>query len=160
MFPFDPPENIMFSGGSKGNIGKQRVNDLFKYFKVNNLLSSRQSGFITGDLCVQQLIVITHEIYKAFDCSPPLEVQSVFLVWYDKVWHDGLLHKLKQNGINGDLLKLIESFLLDRYQRVALNGQTSKWGKITAGLPQGFILGLLFFLIYIKDLLFCFQGES
>ena len=47
-------------------------------------------------------------------------MQSVFLVWYDKVWHDGLLYKLKQNGINGDLLKLIESFLLDRYQRVPL----------------------------------------
>ena len=54
----------------------QRIifNDLFKYFKENNLLSPHQSGFIPGDSCVQQLIVITHEIYKAFDCSPSLEV--------------------------------------------------------------------------------------
>ena len=71
---------------------------------------------------------------------------------FDKVWHDGLLYKLKRNGINGDLLKLIESFLSDRYQRVVLNGQTSKWNKITAGVPQGSILGPLFFLIYINDL--------
>ena len=71
---------------------------------------------------------------------------------FDKVWHDGLLYKLKRNGINCDLLKLIESFLSDRYQRVILNGQTSKWNEITAGVPQGSILGPLFFLIYINDL--------
>ena len=93
--------------------------------------------------------------YKAFDCSPSLEVRGVFLdisQAFDKVWHDGLLYKLKCNGINGDLLKLIESFLSDKYQRVILNGQTSKWNKITAGVPQGPILGLLFFLIYINNL--------
>ena len=131
-------------------------NDLFKYFKENNLLSPHQSGFIPGDSCVQQLIAITNEIYKAFDCSSSLEVRGVFLdisKAFDKVWHDGLLYKLKRNGINGDLLKLIESFLSDRYQRVVLNGQTSKWNKITAGVPQGSILGPLFFLIYINDLL-------
>ena len=79
-------------------------------------------------------------MYKAFDCSPSLEVRDVFLdisKAFDKIWHDGLLYRLKRNGINGDLLKLIESFLSDRYQRVALNGQTSKWNKITAGVPQG-----------------------
>ena len=121
----------------------QRIifNDLFKYFKENNLLSPHQSGFIPGDSCVQQLIAITHEMYKAFDCSPSLEVRDVFLdisKAFDKVWHDGLLYKLKRNGINGDLLKLIESFLSDRYQRVVLNGQTSKWNKITAGVPPLF----------------------
>ena len=111
-------------------------NDLFKYFKENNLLSPHQSGFIPGDSCVQQLIAITHEIYKAFDCSPSLEVWGVFLdisKAFDKVWHDGLLYnRLKCNGINGDLLKLIESLLSDRYQRVTLNEQTSKWNKMTA----------------------------
>ena len=57
-------------------------NDLFKYFKENNLLSPRQSGFNPfnlGDLCIQQLIAITPEIYKAFDCNLFLEVCSVFL---------------------------------------------------------------------------------
>ena len=123
-------------------------NDLFKYFKEKNLLPPHQSGFIPGDSCVQQLIAIIHEIYKSYDCSPSLEVLSVFLdisKAFDKVWHDGLLYKLKCNGINGGLLKLIGSFLLDRHQRVVLNGQTSKWNKITDGVPQGSILGPLFF---------------
>ena len=54
-------------------------NDLFKDFKENNLFSLRQSGVIRGALSVQQLIVITHEIYKVLDCSPSLEVRGVFL---------------------------------------------------------------------------------
>ena len=103
-------------------------NSLFNYFIENNLLSPHQSGFIPGDSCVQQLISITHEIYNAFDFNPSLEVRGVFLdisKAFDKVWHDGLIYKLKCNGIDGDLLRFIESFSSGRYQRVVLNGQTS-----------------------------------
>ena len=71
---------------------------------------------------------------------------------FDKVWHDGLIYRLKRNDINGDLLWLIESFLSDRYQRAVLNGQTSNWNKIKVLVPQGSIIGPLLFLIYIKDL--------
>ena len=65
---------------------------------------------------------------------------------FDKIWHDGLIYRLKYNGINGELLRLIESFLSGRYQRVILNGQASNWNKINSGVPQGSILGPLFFL--------------
>ena len=44
---------------------------------------------------------------------------------FDKVWHKGLIYKLKSLGLSGNLLKLIENYLTNRKQRVVLNGQTS-----------------------------------
>ena len=54
---------------------------------------------------------------------------------FDRVSNDGLLFKLKQNGINGNLFQLIKRFLSGRFQRVLLNGQTSDWETIQAGVP-------------------------
>ena len=71
---------------------------MFEYFQNNNFLSVHQSGFRSGDSCVSQLISITHELYKSMDATPSLETRGVFLdisKAFDKVWHEGLLYKIK-----------------------------------------------------------------
>ena len=97
-------------------------NKMFNYFIENELISSNQSGFKPGDSCINQLLSITHEIYESFDVG--LEVRSVFLnisKAFDKVWHNGIIYKLTQNGISENLRNFLEDFLKERKPCVVLN---------------------------------------
>ena len=127
---------------------------MFDFFLKNLfLMSHNQSGFKPGDAFINQLLLITHEIYESFNND--LDVRGVFLdtcKTFNYVWHKGDIHKLKQSGISDNLLDTITDFLNPRKQRVALNGQFSLWTCIEAGVPLRSTLGPLLFLIYVNDL--------
>ena len=84
----------------------------------------------------------------AFENPKSLEVRAVFLdifKAFDKVWHEGLIFKLKQSGISGSLLKLFGNYLHNRKQCVALNASYSDYSILESGVPQGSVLGPLLF---------------
>ena len=89
--------------------------NMLKYFLDNNLISPKHSGFRPGDSCINLLLSITHDIFISFDNG--LERRGVFLdisKAFNKVWHNRLIHKLKQNGINDKLLCLLIDLLKNR----------------------------------------------
>ena len=113
--------------------------ELFKFFEDKNLLSKHQLGFRPSDSCTYQLLAVAHDIFSSFDHNPFLETSGVFLdisKAFDRIRYDGLLFKLKQNGVSENLFQLITSFLSGRFQKVKLNGQTSEWETISAGVHR------------------------
>ena len=70
---------------------------------------------------------------------------------FHNVWHYGLIYKRKSYGVENELLNLIQNYYTNRQQIILLNGRTSKWTDILAGVLHGSILGPLLFLIYIND---------
>ena len=96
---------------------------LFEYLDEQKLLSERQSGFRPNDSCTNQLLSIAHDLYTAFSADPTLDVRGGFLdisKAFDKVWHEGLIFKLRQVDISCEGLALINSFLNNRFQCVML----------------------------------------
>jgi hypothetical protein len=101
---------------------------LYKYLQSNNLLTSKNSGFRELDSAINQLLHITDKIHKALEAGK--EVCMVFLdvsKAFDKVWHAGLLHKLKCLGVEGNLLNWLKNYLQDRKIR----------GSLMVSLPNG-----------------------
>ena len=84
----------------------------------NNVIYKYQSGFQPGDSTVNQLVDIFNTIISSLDKGK--DVRFIFCdisKAFDKVWHKGLLSKLKTYGISGNILGWIENYLCDRQKK-------------------------------------------
>ena len=111
-------------------------NHLYHFLITNNLLNSHNSGFRKNDSTINRLISLLHSVHTGLD-----ERENIILVLldiskaFDKVWHPGLLFKLKQLCQN--LLDWFESYLTNRRQKTVVGGKSSSTSFIQAGVPQG-----------------------
>ena len=128
-------------------------NRIVDHLEKCGLFSDFQYGFRSSRSTADPLTVVSDRISRAINRSGAtralaLDISKAF----DRVWHAGLLHKLKSYGISGQIFGLISSFLSNRWLRVVLDGKSSQVYPVNAVVPQGSIFGPTLFLLHINDL--------
>ena len=114
--------------------------------------SNFQYGFRSFRSTADLLIVVSNRIARAFNRSGATRTVAFDISKaFDRVWHAGLLRKLKSYGISGLIFCLISSFLSNRQLRVVVDGKFSQEYPVNPGVPQGSIVGPKRFLLYIND---------
>ena len=127
---------------------------LYSYFSENELLCEQQYGFRSQQST--ELAAIKLVDYLTHNMDTNKISTSIFLYLsraFATLSFDILLTKFEHYGITGVSLKLLTSYIKDRYQYVIYKGKTSNMLEIRTGIPQGSILGPLFFCIYINDII-------
>lgn len=124
------------------------------YTQTRSMIPSQQHGFLRGKSIITNVMEMTHHIGQTLDRCPSTQVDIIYTDFskaFDRVDHYKLLLKLNRLGFSEDLLKLLESYLLERRQYVMFKGVCSGLYDSPSGVPQGSNLGPYLFLLYVYD---------
>lgn len=126
---------------------------LNKYLTEIKAIPDEQFGFRPNHSCTHQLLRLTENIAESFHQKK--HTVAVFLdiaQAYDRIWHTGLMYKLRNLGVPDYIQKIIHSFLTNRNFMVKVNETLSTPRNISAGLPQGSVLSPTLFNVYTSDI--------